>query len=119
MYEEKGDIEVLSLENELFHVIMNIVNNAKDAFATNPVEKPEIYINAIIEDEHVILSIEDNAGGIDENIIGKVFEQYFTTKEDTGTGLGLHMSKMIIEESLGGSLTVTNGNYGAKFSIVL
>jgi len=119
IYEEKGDIEVLSLENELFHVIMNIVNNAKDAFATHPVEHPEIYINAMREGDHVILSIEDNAGGIDENIIGKVFEQYFTTKEDAGTGLGLHMSKMIIEESLGGSLTVTNGNYGAKFSILL
>jgi two-component system sensor histidine kinase TtrS len=119
VYEEEGDIEVLSLENELFHVIMNIVNNAKDVLTENSVEEPKIYINARKEEEHVLLSIEDNAGGIDENIIAKVFEQYFTTKEDAGTGLGLHMSKMIIEESLGGRLSVTNGNHGAKFSIIL
>lgn len=119
IYETDISIELVSLENELFHVVMNIINNAKDVLVAKQVTAPMIYINVIKNSDNLVLTIEDNAGGIDEAIIDKVFDQYFTTKENSGTGLGLHMSKMIVEESLGGRLSVVNGKYGAQFSITL
>lgn len=69
-------------------------------------------------DEKVILTIEDNAGGIDNNLLNKIFDPYFTTKHSSqGTGLGLYMSYKIIVESLHGKLNVINTNKGAKFII--
>ena len=115
VYETDISIELVSLENELFHVVMNIINNAKDILVTKQVKAPMIYINVTKNSDNLVLTIEDNAGGIEEAIIDKVFDQYFTTKENTGTGLGLHISIMIVEERLGGRLSVSNGKYVAKF----
>jgi len=114
-----SSIDLHSYESELFHVIMNIINNAKDVLITQEVKEPEIYIQTKQEEDKILISIEDNAGGIDENIIDRIFEQYFTTKEDLGTGLGLHMSKMIVEDRLEGSIHVENTQQGARFSIIL
>jgi len=105
-------------------VILNIVNNAKDALVDNNIEKPTIdivisvYSNRDKDNQCCKVTISDNAGGIPEDVIGRIFEPYFTTKEQgRGTGMGLYMSKMIIEDNMGGRLSVENSSDGACFTI--
>ncbi len=105
--------------NEFNQVILNLINNSKDAFNQRKIKKREILI-AIETDErqNVIVTYSDNAKGIDENIIDKIFDPYFTTKHSSeGTGLGLYMSEMIIKKSMGGSIKVYNNKNGATFEI--
>jgi signal transduction histidine kinase len=100
--------------NEYQQVILNIINNAKDALIDAHIENP--IINITLKNKKIL--IQDNAGGIPNNIIDRIFEPYFTTKEQgKGTGIGLYMSKMIIENNMGGTLSVKNGNGGALFVI--
>ena len=122
------NIYLNSIESELTQVIINIINNSKDQFMKESIEDRYIFINASIKDEKVILSIKDNANGIDENIIDKIFEPYFTTKhKNLGTGLGLYMTNKLINESLNGTISAQNDIYeyqgnkykGAKFNIEL
>jgi two-component system CheB/CheR fusion protein len=113
-------IELNSYQNEFEQVLLNILNNAKDAHIINTTEKPMVTINFCDEQERICLSIQDNAGGIDEKIIDKVFEPYFSTKfEDEGTGIGLYMSKMIIEQSMDGKLSIENIDEGVVVTIYL
>ena len=85
------NITILSLENELIQVLLNILNNAKDALLKLKDEKRLIFINAYTQDNFVIIEIKDNAEGIKEEIIDRVFEPYFTTKHQSqGTGMGLY-----------------------------
>ena len=99
---------------------INIINNAKDALLNNQNHNPWIKISCHKTTQNVIISIEDNGGGIPESIITKIFEPYFTTKHQShGTGLGLHMSYRIVTESLSGTLHVKNSEYGALFTIEL
>ncbi len=103
-------------QNELRQVVLNLIKNAEDILIQKKIENPTI----IIETKENILSISDNGGGIGEDIIGKIFDPYFSTKkEKDGTGLGLYMSKTIIEEHCDGELTVSNDDNGAVFTIVL
>ncbi len=105
---------------ELDQVIINIINNAKDALVENNIPSPWIEINLLIENHKAIITIEDNAGGIPHNILDKIFEEYFTTKHaSNGTGLGLYMSHKIIKESFDGKLYAINSTHGAKFFIEL
>jgi two-component system CheB/CheR fusion protein len=113
-------IELNSYQNEFEQVLLNILNNAKDAHIINTTEKPMVTIDFCDEQERICLSIQDNAGGIDEKIIDKVFEPYFSTKfEDEGTGIGLYMSKMIIEQSMNGKLNIENVDEGVVVTIYL
>ncbi|WP_373035164.1 PAS domain-containing protein [Sulfurimonas sp.] len=108
------DFEVNGYESEFIQVILNLINNAKDALIDNEIEKPEI--NIILKKNKVL--IEDNAGGIKEDVLNRIFEPYFTTKEQgKGTGLGLYVSKMIIEDNMGAALKVSNIANGAMFEI--
>lgn len=108
------------LNNELSQVILNIIVNAMDALVHNTIQGPLIYISVKEQDDNVIITIKDNAGGIEEEIIEKIFEPYFTTKEkDNGTGIGLYMSKTIIQEHMKGTLDVHNTHSGAVFTISL
>jgi len=110
------DFNIHGFKNEFSHVIMNIINNAKDALLENSVKEKKI---VIILDKCTI-RIEDNAGGIDNTIIQRIFEPYFTTKEQgKGTGMGLYISKMIIESNMKGKLKVKNTAIGASFEISL
>jgi len=107
-------------KNELNQVILNILANAKDALLERKPTVRFVKIDVENSDDGVEISIEDSAGGIAEDIIGRVFDSYFTTKgEEKGTGIGLYMSKNIIEEHLGGKIRVENTTEGARFRIWL
>ena len=106
--------------NEFSQVLLNIVNNAKDAIIEQKIEMPKIEINSYIKEEYSYLEIKDNAGGIPLEIIDKIFEPYFTTKEEgKGTGIGLYMSKTIIENNMEGKIFVNNVDKGACFTIIM
>ncbi|MFA7403570.1 MAG: PAS domain-containing protein [Pelobacteraceae bacterium] len=103
--------------NEYAQVVLNILGNARDAFAANAIASPFIRIEGNIEDGAALLVVQDNGGGIDEGVIDRIFDPYFTTKgEDKGTGIGLYMSKVIIEK-MAGRLTVRNIDGGAEFRV--
>jgi PAS domain S-box-containing protein len=113
-------IHVTMLEGEFSQVIINIVNNSKDILLQKKIEDPWVKLELTKGDnkEIVILSIEDNGGGIPENVMPRIFDPYYTTKHQSqGTGLGLHMSYRIITESLHGKLYAKNTKEGAKFFI--
>jgi PAS domain S-box-containing protein len=113
-------IQTKMVSGELPQVIVNIINNAKDILIEKEIKNSKIIISLISKDDKAIITIEDNAGGIPESIIDRIFEPYFTTKHQAqGTGLGLHMSYQIITESLGGNLYAQNSDIGAKFYIEL
>ena len=108
------------MKNELVQVFMNLIKNARDAVIERGVEKGEIDIVVDEEGPHVVVTVEDNAGGIPETVLPHIFDPYFTTKESSrGTGLGLYMSRGIVEESMGGSLEAENGERGARFTVRL
>lgn len=116
----KSDHKLLTYPNEIKQVLLNILKNADDALIDNGVEGQAIWIAAYALDDRSIITIEDNAGGIPEEIMEKIFDPYFTTKtKKDGTGLGLYMSKTIIEEHCKGKLWVENSELGAKFIIEL
>ena len=121
-------IETTSLENELIQVLMNILVNAKDALRHTVSAEKYIFIDVEEKDNQIVIQVKDNAGGINDDIIDKIFEPYFTTKHQfNGTGIGLYMSKLLMEKHLKGELTVKNVEYtfmdnnykGALFEVSL
>ena len=103
---------------KITQVLMSIIKNAHDAILEHKIEEGTIWIEAHEENDFVTLSIEDNAGGIKSEIIEKIFDPYFSTKQEkNGTGLGLYMSKMIIEQHCHGTIVVSNSQRGAKFTL--
>lgn len=111
---------ILTYPNELMQVFLNILKNASDAFVENDTIAPQILIKGYEEHPYHIIEISDNAGGIVDEVIDKIFDPYFSTKgPGIGTGLGLYMSKMIIEEHCQGQLLVRNEDEGACFVIKL
>ena len=105
---------------ELSQVIINVMNNAKDALVDNKIEDPWVKIDLQTLENKAIITIEDNAGGIPQEVITHVFDQNYTTKDHSvGTGLGLYMSKKIMQESFDGDIYVQNTQNGAKFFIEL
>ncbi|WP_024953620.1 response regulator [Sulfurospirillum arcachonense] len=116
--EKCESITLYTNPNELIEVIINIVNNAIDILEEKEITKPFVKLELVKDNGLMIISIEDNAGGIPEDIVPNIFDEYFTTKsDDKGTGLGLYMSKKIVCESLNGDLEVSNTLNGAKFFI--
>ena len=115
------NIDVDVYPNEFKQVLINIINNARDVLTERAVTDKRIEITSYITKEnHVSVTISDNGGGIAPEIIDKVFEPYFTTKfESQGTGLGLYMSKLIIEEHMHGTLFAENSDDGAAFIITI
>ena len=112
--------KVDAYHRELMQVFVNILNNAKDVLTTKNIDNARIEIKIYEDEQYVNAEICDNAGGIDKEILPKIFDPYFTTKDEkTGTGLGLYMSKMIIEDHLRGVLEVCNQDNGACFRVRL
>jgi len=113
------DTELMLYKNEIMQVVLNLLKNSEDHFLENAVPHPEIIITTYSDPDHYILCICDNGGGIPQTYIKHIFDPYFSTKhEDIGTGLGLYMSKMIIEEHHGGLLKMYNTEEGACFEIL-
>jgi len=122
------NIQIYSSENELNQCLINIFNNAKDAFREKNIDERLFFVDIYASEDKVFIELKDNAGGIPEDIIQNIFEPYFTTKHKSqGTGLGLYMTYQLINKSLKGSITATNKKYiynnqtfkGAIFTIIL
>lgn len=106
--------------NVFTQAILNLVNNSIDALLAHKPPEPFIKIHCFHSGNRSVVTVSDNAGGIGEPILNKIFDPYFTTKyKSLGTGIGLYMSKMIIENNMGGSLSVRNIEGGAEFIIEL
>ncbi|MDO9056648.1 MAG: HAMP domain-containing sensor histidine kinase, partial [Sulfuricurvum sp.] len=118
----QSDIELYGFPEDLKQVLLNLVNNAKDAIVSNTVSSGAIRLEVDCSEDktQALIRIYDNGGGIDIQYIDKIFEPYFTTKHKSqGTGIGLYMSKRIVEEHLGGSITAHNDAGGAVFTIFI
>ncbi|WP_337251432.1 HAMP domain-containing sensor histidine kinase [Poseidonibacter parvus] len=108
------NIQIFGVKNELSQVILALVSNAIDALKST--QNPMINIDINSNNAEVIIAIKDNAGGINKKNLTKIFEPYFTTKED-GSGIGLYLVKLIIEESFEGKIDVLNEKEGAVFTL--
>jgi len=104
-------------ENEFKHIIINLINNSKDAFHEKNIQDKKIQIKLSVNDENKIITLQDNAGGIPENIIDNIFKPNVTTKKE-GTGVGLYLSSQIAQK-LGGNLSVKNIEDGVIFTLVI
>jgi C4-dicarboxylate-specific signal transduction histidine kinase len=113
LVEIEENIELYSYQSELIQALLILMNNSIDAIIINKIYKPKISIKAKRENEHMVITIEDNAGGIPLDIIEKIYNPYFTTKhESKGTGLGLYILTMLIEKSMQGFVNIDNVNEG-------
>ena len=112
--QEIKEIQIKGFERELLQVLLNIINNAKDALENVDKER-YIFIEIYEENNNAVIKIKDNAGGIQKEIIERIFEPYFTTKHQSqGTGIGLYMSQEIISRHMKGVITVDNETYTYK-----
>ena len=113
------DKQIFIHQNEIVQVILNILQNSEDAFAKNGISNAKIDVSTVETDDEVSIVIKDNAGGIPDEIMPKIFDPYFSTKDEkNGTGLGLYMSRMIVEEHNSGKLIAQNEDNGVVFKIV-
>jgi signal transduction histidine kinase len=116
----KQQYTIFGYKGELLQVILNILNNTKDAILFNKQNKGVITIKVEEKSEMIVITFEDDAGGIKDEIINRIFEPYFTTKfKNQGTGIGLYMCKVIIEESMKGSLEIKNYQNGVQCTIMI
>jgi C4-dicarboxylate-specific signal transduction histidine kinase len=114
------DSVVMGTENGFKQVVINLLNNAQEAILSENPEKGIIGIKVEKVDKMIVVTVSDNGGGVPKKIMNQIFEPYFTTKHQAqGTGLGLYMSKQIIEHHMVGKLGVNNSSEGAVFTISL
>ncbi|MEA3372331.1 MAG: ATP-binding protein [Campylobacterota bacterium] len=120
LFNHGSDIVMHGYIKELAHVLINLISNSRDAFEKSSVEKAAITISLVKEGQGYQITVADNAGGIPDSVMEKMFNPYFTTKEQgKGTGIGLHMSQRIVQEVLLGTIEAENDNGGAIFTIRL
>lgn len=116
--EAEEGLTAVGYPNEFSQALLNIIGNAKDILRERKVSNPEIRIRAFRDGDRTVVTITDNGGGIPDAVIDRIFEPYFSTRPpDVGTGLGLSMSRTIIEKNMGGTLTAANVAGGACFRI--
>jgi len=113
------NLELFGFENEYIQIILVILNNALDNFEIKNINQKDIYISIKNKEEIVSITITDNGGGIEKKDIEYIFDPYFTTKfKKEGTGIGLYMAKMLIENSMNGKLKVYSSNGETSFEII-
>ncbi|HEX9078059.1 MAG TPA: cache domain-containing protein [Desulfuromonadaceae bacterium] len=116
----RDDVVAFGYRNEYSQVLVNILNNARDVLIERNIADPCIRIRAFSEAGQVVVTIWDNGGGISDDVLPRIYDPYFSTKESgKGTGIGLYMSKAIIEQNMGGKLTARTVGGGAEFRIEL
>lgn len=115
----KKNPEIIAYKNDYSQVLINIINNAKDVLVQRKIENPYIKISIYEENKNIITTVEDNAGGVKVNPIEKIFDPFFTYEKMGGSGIGLFMSKLIIEKNMSGKLSVENSSNGAFFKIII
>ena len=115
---EHDEPVIYGFPNEFAQTLLNILNNARDALTEREIYDPRVTITISSNDDRAVVTVTDNAGGIPAEIIDRIFEPYFTTKgPQAGTGVGLFMSKTIIEKNMDGRLSARNTEDGAEFRI--
>ncbi len=108
-----NDLYLTAYRSELMQVLLIIVNNSIDACRLNKIEHPKIEITIEEQEDYIYIQLDDNGGGISDEILDQVFDPYFTTKDqDKGTGLGLYILKMIVEKNMLGDVWLANNNMG-------
>ncbi|MBL6973967.1 MAG: ATP-binding protein, partial [Sulfurimonas sp.] len=117
IYDDKHKVMIETYENEMVQIILNIINNTIDAFIENEIQNAKVYIDLEENEDSVVIVIKDNAGGIDEENISKIFEPYFSTKGKNGTGLGLYMCQMIVEKHFKGEIRVASSKDETTFEV--
>lgn len=116
----ESDIQISTYKNELATILVNILTNAKEAILRNNIKNGVIKLKEYVANNHLVFEISDNGGGIDESIMDKIFEPYFSTKEEKhGVGLGLYSCKIVIESHLNGTIEAKNHSRGATIKISL
>ncbi len=118
-YNIQEKLAIQTYFNELVQVILNILNNAVDELLAREISSPKIIVSVENQDLYCKIIIEDNAGGIAEENIEKIFDPYFSLKGKNGTGLGLYMSQMIMQKQFSTKIDVTNSKNGACFAIIV
>jgi len=117
--EYQADTELSLYQNEVMQVVLNLLKNSEDNFLAKNISDPKVTISTRSDGNRYIISICDNGKGIPEDILDKIFDPYFSTKDEkTGTGLGLYMSKIMIEDHHKGILNVKNTEDGVCFEII-
>ena len=111
--------EMIGYKNDYSQVLINIINNAKDILVQRKIADPYIKISIFEENENIITTVEDNGCGIKVKPIEKIFDPFFTYEKIGGSGIGLFMSKLIIEKNMNGKFLVENSSNGAFFKIVI
>ncbi|WP_347986769.1 HAMP domain-containing sensor histidine kinase [Methylomonas sp. AM2-LC] len=115
-----SNLKTVGYKSELSQVLLNLINNAKDVLVERNIKKPKILVSVSIVNQSILIDVVDNGGGVDASISDHIYDPYFTTKaEGKGTGIGLYMSKIIIETNMHGKLSCKNTDTGACFTINL
>ena len=118
VYDDTISYTIKSYKNELTQVLITLLSNAVEALKVRQVDDKQILLSVEEEEGYILIHIEDNAGGIDTAVQERLFDPYITTKEKTGgTGLGLYIAKIIIEDTMHGTLSVVSGMDGARFTL--
>lgn len=112
------ELQVEGYPNEYAQAILNLLGNARDVLLERQVAQPLIRVRAFEEGGRAVVTVSDNGGGIAAEVMERLFDPYFSTKEEgKGTGIGLFMARSIIEKSMGGRLTARNCDGGAEFRV--
>jgi len=118
-YTQECPVRLHGKPNQFAQVLLNLIANARDALTERAVSDPVITLDVRCDDDGYRITVCDNAGGIPDEHLNRIFEPYFSTKSERGTGVGLYMVKTIIEEKFGGEVSVVNGEKGACFTLRL
>jgi len=118
-YVDNDKIQLVGHLNEFTQVLLNILSNSRDIIIQREIKKPKVEINVFKKGSNVVITVEDNAGGVDEDNIDNIFNRFFSNKDKQSTGVGLYLCKHIVEKKMNGAISVKNINAGARFTIKL